>query len=594
MEKVQKKVAKIEFFKNYQRMWPYIKPYWFRALMAIVICIPIGALDAVIALALKPYMDIVMIDKSIQSPWYIPLGIVLFTCIQGFLNYMATYLNTWVGGKITNALKRDLYRKLLSYETSFFDARKSGDIIYRFNKDADLACNGLLANLKTFTSRLFSSISLIAVLIYNSWQLSIIAITVLGCAFLPLARIRERIKEVMNKSVAAGSQIITIYNETYSGNKTITSFNLENVQMHKFNKVLNNIFNFRIKITQRTSWLSPMMHIIVSIGIGAAIGYGSHLIVTKSITSGNFVSFITALIMLYTPIKNLGNNLNDVQFSFLAIDRIFSMLNRKPGIQNTPECIEMKGLNDSIEYRNISFSYGKKLPDVLENINFKVKAGTTTAFVGNSGGGKTTLVNLLPRFYNIERGEILFDGININKFKLHSLRQNIAVVFQDNFLFSGTIKENILLGKENATDEEINQAVKMAFLDEFIASLEKGLDTQIGERGIRLSGGQKQRIAIARAFIKNAPIVVLDEATSALDNKAEAVVQKAIDNLMKDKTVFVIAHRLSTIKNADKIIVVNKGHIVEQGTHDELLHIENGAYKSLYDAQFKKQDLIEL
>ncbi len=594
MEKVQKKVAKIEFVKNYQRMWPYIKPYWFRALMAIVICIPIGALDAVIALALKPYMDIVMIDKSIQSPWYIPLGIVLFTCIQGFLNYMATYLNTWVGGKITNALKRDLYRKLLSYETSFFDARKSGDIIYRFNKDADLACNGLLANLKTFTSRLFSSISLIAVLIYNSWQLSIIAITVLGCAFLPLARIRERIKEVMNKSVAAGSQIITIYNETYSGNKTITSFNLENVQMHKFNNVLNNIFNFRIKITQRTSWLSPMMHIIVSIGIGAAIGYGSHLIVTKSITSGNFVSFITALIMLYTPIKNLGNNLNDVQFSFMAIDRIFSMLNRKPGIQNAPESIEMNGLNDSIEYRNISFSYGKKLPDVLENINFKVKAGTTTAFVGNSGGGKTTLVNLLPRFYNIERGEILFDGVNINKFKLHSLRQNIAVVFQDNFLFSGTIKENILLGKENATDEEINQAVKMAFLDEFIASLEKGLDTQIGERGIRLSGGQKQRIAIARAFIKNAPIVVLDEATSALDNKAEAVVQKAIDNLMKDKTVFVIAHRLSTIKNADKIIVVNKGHIVEQGTHDELLHIENGAYKSLYDAQFKKQDLIEL
>ncbi len=594
MEKVQKKVAKIEFVKNYQRMWPYIKPYWFRALMAIVICIPIGALDAVIALALKPYMDIVMIDKSIQSPWYIPLGIVLFTCIQGFLNYMATYLNTWVGGKITNALKRDLYRKLLSYETSFFDARKSGDIIYRFNKDADLACNGLLANLKTFTSRLFSSISLIAVLIYNSWQLSIIAITVLGCAFLPLARIRERIKEVMNKSVAAGSQIITIYNETYSGNKTITSFNLENIQMHKFNNVLNNIFNFQIKITQRTSWLSPMMHIIVSIGIGAAIGYGSHLIVTKSITSGNFVSFITALIMLYTPIKNLGNNLNDVQFSFMAIDRIFSMLNRKPGIQNAPESIEMNGLNDSIEYRNISFSYGKKLPDVLENINFKVKAGTTTAFVGNSGGGKTTLVNLLPRFYNIERGEILFDGVNINKFKLHSLRQNIAVVFQDNFLFSGTIKENILLGKENATDEEINQAVKMAFLDEFIASLEKGLDTQIGERGIRLSGGQKQRIAIARAFIKNAPIVVLDEATSALDNKAEAVVQKAIDNLMKDKTVFVIAHRLSTIKNADKIIVVNKGHIVEQGTHDELLHIENGAYKSLYDAQFKKQDLIEL
>lgn len=594
MDKIKSKVAKIEFVKNYKRMWPYIKPYSFRAIMAILICIPIGSLDAVIALALKPYMDIVMVDKSIHSPWYIPLGIVLFTCIQGLLNYLAIYLNTWVGGKITNDLKRDLYRSLLHFETAFFDSRKSGDIIYRFNKDADLACSGLLNNLKTFISRLFSSISLTAVLIYNSWQLSIIAITVLGCAFLPLAKIRDRIKEVMNKSVTAGSKIITIYNETYAGNKTITSYNLENIQMKKFDEVQDNIFNFKIKITQRTSWLSPMMHVIVSIGIGAAIGYGSHLIITKTITSGNFVSFITALIMLYTPIKNLGNNLNDVQFSFMAIDRIFGMLNRKPQILDNPNCIKMQGLNESIEYKNVFFRYSPKLPDVLENINFKVKAGTTTAFVGNSGGGKTTLVNLLPRFYNLESGEILFDGVNIKNFELASLRANIAVVFQDNFLFSGTIKENILLGKPDATEDEIKLSVKMACLEEFVTSLEKGLNTEIGERGIRLSGGQKQRIAIARAFLKNAPIVVLDEATSALDNKAEAVVQKAIDNLMKDKTVFVIAHRLSTIKNADKIIVVNKAHIVEEGTHEELLKIENGAYKSLYEAQFRQQDLIQV
>lgn len=591
MGKLREQVNKIEFIKNYKRMWPYIKPYWFRALMAILICIPIGSLDAIIALSLKPYMDIVMIDKSIQSPWYIPLGIVLFTCLQGYLNYLATYLNTWVGGKITNALKRDLYKKLLTYETAFFDSRKSGDIIYRFNKDADLACSGLLNNLKTFTSRLFSSLSLIGVLIYNSWQLSIIAITILGCAFLPLAKIRNRIKEVMNKSVAAGSQIITIYNETFSGNKTITSYNLENIQMHKFNEVLNNIFNFQIKITQRTSWLSPMMHIIVSIGIGAAIGYGSHLIITKEITSGNFVSFITALIMLYTPIKNLGNNLNDVQFSFMAIDRIFDMLNRKPAIGDTTNSLEINTLQNSIEFKNVSFKYGPKLPYVLENINFKANAGTTTALVGNSGGGKTTIVNLLPRFYNITSGEILFDNKDIRSIKLSSLRKNISVVFQDNFLFSGTIRENILFGKENATEEEINKAVKMAYLDEFIATLDKGLETQIGERGIRLSGGQKQRIAIARAFLKNAPIVVLDEATSALDNKAEAIVQKAIENLMKDKTVFVIAHRLSTIKNADKIIVINKGKIAEEGTHEELLKIPNGAYKSLYDAQFKTQKL---
>ncbi len=587
---IKGKFGNIDFVKNYKRMWPYIKPYSFRALVALLICIPIGSLDAVIALSLKPYMDIVMVEKSIQSPWYIPLGIVLFTCLQGFLNYMAVYLNTWVGGKITNALKHDLYKKLLTFETGFFDCRNSGDIVFRFNNDADCACAGLLNNLKSFTSRLFSSISLIGVLIYNSWQLAIIAIAILICAFLPLAKLRERIKDVMNKSVAAGAHIITIFNETFSGNKTIFAYNLENIQVKKFDDILNNIFNFSIKITQRTSWLSPMMHVIVSIGIGAAIGYGSHLIITKEITSGNFVSFITALIMLYTPIKNLGNNLNQVQFSFMAIDRIFELFDQDTLIKDNNNAAALSDITDYIEYNNVSFSYGERLPQVLNNITFKAYAGTTTAFVGNSGGGKTTIVNLLPRFYNITGGEIIIDGKNINQYSVKSLRENIAVVFQDNFLFSGTIKENIILGNPSATEEDIRIAVKMACLDEFISSLEFGLETEIGERGIRLSGGQKQRIAIARAFIKNAPVIILDEATSALDNKAEVIVQKAIDNLMKDKTVFVIAHRLSTIKNADNIIVINDGQIVESGKHDELLNIENGAYKSLYNAQFRNQE----
>lgn len=587
---IKGKFGNIDFVKNYKRMWPYIKPYSFRALVALLICIPIGSLDAVIALSLKPYMDIVMVEKSIQSPWYIPLGIVLFTCLQGFLNYMAVYLNTWVGGKITNALKHDLYKKLLTFETGFFDCRNSGDIVFRFNNDADCACAGLLNNLKSFTSRLFSSISLIGVLIYNSWQLAIIAIAILICAFLPLAKLRERIKDVMNKSVAAGAHIITIFNETFSGNKTIFAYNLENIQVKKFDDILNNIFNFSIKITQRTSWLSPMMHVIVSIGIGAAIGYGSHLIITKEITSGNFVSFITALIMLYTPIKNLGNNLNQVQFSFMAIDRIFELFDQDTLIKDNNNAAALSDITDYIEYNNVSFSYGERLPQVLNNITFKAYAGTTTAFVGNSGGGKTTIVNLLPRFYNITGGEIIIDGKNINQYSVKSLRENIAVVFQDNFLFSGTIRENIILGNPSATEEDIRIAVKMACLDEFINSLEFGLETEIGERGIRLSGGQKQRIAIARAFIKNAPVIILDEATSALDNKAEVIVQKAIDNLMKDKTVFVIAHRLSTIKNADNIIVINDGQIVESGKHDELLNIENGAYKSLYNAQFRNQE----
>ena len=580
------KLKNLRFVVNYRRMWPYVRPYWFRALLAVTICIPIGALDAVIALSLKPYMDLVMVEKSIQSPWYIPFGIVAFTSIQGCLNYLATYLNTWVGAKITNGLKFTLYKKMLTLQTAFFDTRNSGDVIFAFNNNADMACSGLLDNLKVFTQRLFSSISLVGVLFYNSWKLALIAVVVLGCAFLPVARIRKRINDVMSKTLVADASVITAYNEAFSGNKTITAYNLQPQQTNRFFDILRGIFTLRIKLVQKTSWLSPMMHVVVSVGIGLAIGYGSHLILTGEITSGNFVSFITALIMLYTPIKSIGNNFNQVQLSFFAIERVFDMLDLEPQIKDKENAVVMPSDYSIIEFHDVNFEYVKDVP-VLKNINLEVKRGQTVAFVGNSGGGKTTIVNLLPRFYDVKSGSITIDGTDIRDFTLESLRNNISVVFQDNFLFSGTIRENIMLGNQNATESLLQEAIKAAYLDDFVSGLEHGLETFIGERGILLSGGQKQRVAIARAFLKNAPIVILDEATSALDNKAEAVVQMAIDNLMRDKTVFVIAHRLSTIQNADKIVVINQGEIVESGTHDELLKIENGAYNKLYNAQFK-------
>ena len=580
------KLKNLRFVVNYRRMWPYVRPYWFRALLAVTICIPIGALDAVIALSLKPYMDLVMVEKSIQSPWYIPFGIVAFTSIQGCLNYLATYLNTWVGAKITNGLKFTLYKKMLTLQTAFFDTRNSGDVIFAFNNNADMACSGLLDNLKVFTQRLFSSISLVGVLFYNSWKLALIAVVVLGCAFLPVTRIRKRINDVMSKTLVADASVITAYNEAFSGNKTITAYNLQPQQTNRFFDILRGIFTLRIKLVQKTSWLSPMMHVVVSVGIGLAIGYGSHLILTGEITSGNFVSFITALIMLYTPIKSIGNNFNQVQLSFFAIERVFDMLDLEPQIKDKKNAVVMPSDYSIIEFHDVNFEYVKDVP-VLKNINLEVKRGQTVAFVGNSGGGKTTIVNLLPRFYDVKSGSITIDGTDIRDFTLESLRNNISVVFQDNFLFSGTIRENIMLGNQNATESLLQEAIKAAYLDDFVSGLEHGLETFIGERGILLSGGQKQRVAIARAFLKNAPIVILDEATSALDNKAEAVVQMAIDNLMRDKTVFVIAHRLSTIQNADKIVVINQGEIVESGTHDELLKIENGAYKTLYNAQFK-------
>lgn len=584
-QKMDKKYGNNENYHSLSRILPYFRPYLFRTFLALSLAIPIGALDAVIALALKPYMDIVMLNKQIHSTWYIPFLIILFTTIQGSLNYLATYMNDWVGGRVTNDLKIDLYTKLMRQSSYFFDKQTSGKVLKAYNNDADKSCSGLLSNMKSCISRLFSSISLIGVLFYNSWQLAIIAVSVLTCAMIPLMKMKSAIKDVYNRSEGENAKVLTTYNEAFGGNKIIAAYNLYDLNSKKFSELVHNVFNLKMKITQHVGWLSPMMHIIVSVGIGAVIGLGSYFIVKGSLTAGQFVSFITALIMLYTPIKGLGNNAKNMTTCLCAMDRVVSKLDKKTGFQDKKDAVDFPKFSEKITFDDVSFYY-KKDVYVLHNISFEVKKGETIALVGNSGGGKTTIVNLLPRFYNTKGGDIKIDGTSIYKIKIDDLRANIAVVFQDNFLFEGTIRDNIMIGNLNATKEELQQAIKNSYLDDFINSLEKGLDTPIGERGVLLSGGQKQRIGIARAFLKNAPILVLDEATSALDNQAEHIVQQAIDNLMKDRTVFVIAHRLSTIQNADKIAVINHGYLTEMGTHDELLGIPNGEYKKLYDMQF--------
>lgn len=583
--KMDEKYGENENYHSLTTILPYFKPYLFRTLLALLLAIPIGSLDAVIALSLKPYMDIVMLNKQMQSPLYIPFLIIIFTTIQGTLNYLATYMNDWVGGKVTNDLKIDLYKKLMHQSSSFFDKQTSGKVLKGYNNDADKSCSGLLTNIKTCISRLFSSISLIAVLFYNSWMLAIIAVIALSCAMIPLMKMKSTIKGVYNKSEGENAKVLTTYNEAFAGNKIIAAYNLYDLKKSQFNKLVNTVFGLRIKITQHIGWLSPLMHIIVSCGIGAVIGLGSYLIVQGKLTAGQFVSFITALIMLYTPIKGLGNNAKSMTTCLCAMERVVSKLDKKSGIIDKPDAINFPDFKDKITFEDINFEYKKDKP-VLKNISFEVTKGETIALVGNSGGGKTTIVNLLPRFYKLKKGAIKIDGISINDIKLNDLRAHIAIVFQDNFLFEGTIRDNILLGKLDATEAELHNAIKNSYLEDFINSLENGLDTQIGERGVLLSGGQKQRIGIARAFLKNAPILILDEATSALDNQAEHIVQQAIDNLMKDRTVFVIAHRLSTIQNANRIAVINQGYLTELGTHEELLKIPNGDYKKLYNMQF--------
>ena len=579
------KIKNTHFIYDYSQMMPYIRPYWGRALLGVLITIPVGAMDAVIAWSLKPYMDVMMIEQSAKTYW-IPLIIVIFSILQGALTFASTYLNMWVGQKISNDVKVDLFEKLMNFEAAYFDNNTSGNIVMRYNDDVDTACSGLINNLKQFFTRFFSSISLIVVLFYNSWQLAIIAVIVLFCALFPLTGVRKKIKDINLESLFTNGEVLTHFNESVGGNRVVTSYNLYDYQNSRFNNTLHRAFHLGMKMIQRTGTLSPFMHFVVSLGIALVIWVGSYLILSHQITAGNFVSFVAALILLYNPIKGIGNNFNNVQLSLMAMERVFELMYAQPKIHDRENAQQLTGINDGIEYRDVCFEYVKDKP-VLQNINLKIKKGETVAFVGNSGGGKSTLVNLLPRFYEVNEGQICIDGTDIRDFTLQSLRENMSIVFQDNFLFSGTIRDNIILGKEDATEEEINHAVEASFVSDFVKDLKKGLDTDIGERGNLLSGGQKQRIAIARAFIKNAPIVILDEATSALDNKSEEVVQQAIENLMKDRTVLVIAHRLSTVRHADKIVVVNYGKIAEVGTHDELINNPDSIYGSLYKAQLK-------
>ena len=585
------------------RIWPYIKPYWFRILLTFMVAIPLGLLDGVTAFALKPFMDYVVgkqdwvfhiFSHEYTLTWQlfaflIPFLVVAFAAVQGLLRYLNEYLSAWTSQHITNDVKIDLFHKLIYMHPQFFDENSSGVIIQRYMNDPQTASAGIIDQIKTITTSLFGALGLIAVMLYSSWRLAIVGVLVLNVAFLPVALIRKRIKSASNKNMVIGGNITTNINETYSGNKVMAAYGLQERQEKDFVTQVWNSFDVNMSLTKRAGWMSPIMYLIASVGIALVLAYGTHLINSGIMTAGSFASFVTSLLLLYKPVKTLGNTLTNIQNIFVAMGRVFELFDVKPEITDAPDAIEMKSLDRDIKFENVEFEYVKDVP-VIKNLNLTVNKNETLAIVGNSGGGKSTLVNLLPRFYDIKSGSIKFDDVDIRKFTLDSLRRNISMVFQDNFLYSGTIKENILMGNANATEEDLNNAIEYAHLQDVIAELPDGLETMLGERGLTLSGGQRQRVAIARAMIRKAPIVILDEATSALDNESEALVQKAIDNLMQNRTVFIIVHRLSTIKNADRIAVINEGELVELGTHDELMAIEKGSYKALYEMQFRSQE----
>ena len=582
-----------------KRVFPYIKPIMGRVILGFLIAIPVGLLDGIVSFSLKPYMDYVVGEQNLIIGSHeisysllavlMPFGIIFFALFQGILRYLNAYFTDWTSFKMTNAVKKDLFARLVFMDTSFFDENSSGIVINRYLTDSDEAAKSLVDQIKCFVVSLFGAVSLIAVMLYSSWKLAVVGVLVLAFAFLPIIFIRKKIKSTSNRNTVINGDMTTIMNETYSGNKVVSGYNLQSRQIKLFNKAIDESFSVMISLTKRAGWMSPVMYLIASFGIAFVLYYGTQLIHSGSMTAGSFASFVTSLLLLYKPIKTLGNTLTKFQSIFVALGRVFELFDYVPTIKDKPQTFALQDLHSDITFENVCFAYNES-KTVLKNINLCVKKGETIAIVGNSGGGKSTLVNLLPRFYDVTQGAVKFDGIDIRDFKLTELRDRMSVVFQDNFLFTGTIRENIMLANPNASKDDLNSVIDASHLRELIEMLPNGLDTLLGERGTSLSGGQRQRIAIARAMIRNTPIIILDEATSALDNESEAIVQKALDNLMSNKTVFVIAHRLSTIKNADRIIVINDGKIVEEGSHEELLGRADGHYKHLYDVQFKNSE----
>lgn len=584
-------------------IWGWLRPYAWVAALGLLLTLPVGIFDAAVAAFLRPYIDQVVLGKSAAYSRAIPLLIIGFTAIQGTFLFLSSYVNCWVGNRMAFDLRRRLYEKLLTLDSAFFDRTDSGKILLRFSTDATTATAGMINNLRFFLTRLFSTLALTVVLFYNSWWLALIAISVVGLAFYPIRVVRRKMRVLNGKNEYDGAAASMIYNETFAGNRTILAYGLESHQLARFNGLMDEMFVTSMRIVRHSNWLSPTMHFIVSIGLACVLGLGGWLVIGGRMTGGTFTSFIAALLMMYTPMRSIGNNVASIQNALLALERVRDALLLQPtvgdgsGSENSSSWVDCSSFDGArsctnsgglaIAFEKVTFGYDPDRP-VLSDLTLEIRPGEVVGIVGHSGGGKTSLMQLLLRLYDPQRGVIRIAGQDIRSLPLATVRGSIAAVFQDNFLFSASLRENILLGRLNASDEDLRAALRNAYLEDFVKSLPQGLDTFVGERGVLLSGGQRQRIAIARAMLRNAPIVILDEATSALDNRSEAIIQRALDNLMADRTVLIIAHRLSILKNVDRILVLDHGRIVESGSREELLDRPDGMFKNFYEMQFRR------
>jgi ATP-binding cassette, subfamily B, bacterial MsbA len=571
----------------YKRLLLYLKPYRMRLIWAAVFMLLSSAMISAQTYLVKPVIDKVIIGMDWRMGRWVPLALIIVSILKGITWYGRDYFMGYVGQKVVNDIRDQLYAHIQNLSFSYFTKTPTGVIMSRIVNDVNLVQGALTRVPSSLVQGAFTMAALTIYILYLNWRLAAFSLVVLPFAGIALSKFSRRFRKTSTQMQEQIGDLTTHLHETISGVRIVKAFGMELYEGRRFAARNKDLFNSLMRSIKTSALSHPVMETISMIGTAFVILYGLYaIIVTKTMTPGDFFSFTVALVFFYRPLKDMNGINNVVQDGIAAAKRIFEVLDTEPEIKNRDGAISLSRDFKTIELKDLSFQY-EETP-VLKNINLTTRSGETIAIVGRSGGGKTTLVNLLPRFYDVTRGAILIDGTDIRNATLESLRSCTAIVTQQTILFNDTIRNNIAYGHTEKSFDDVVRAAQAAHADGFIRALPKGYDTMIGESGVKLSGGQRQRIAIARALLKDAPILILDEATSSLDTESEREVQNALDTLMKGRTSFVIAHRLSTIMNADRIVVLKDGRIVEEGRHEVLLSI-GGEYKNLYDQQFRDE-----
>ncbi len=572
----------------YLRILSYIKPYMHRLLFAMVCTIMAAAGNLYIPWIIKDMIDEVLADKNGTMLNWIAASIIAIFIVRGLFWYGQNYLMSYVGQSVIIDIRAAVFKKLQRLSVSFYDKNKTGTIMSYVTNDVNALQSAMVENTIEMITEGFILIGSVVAMIYLDWRLTLFTVCTFPVVLWFMEFFGKKIRKTGGRIQECTADITSVLQESVASARVIKSFVREDYEVDRFD--VENKANFRanMKNAQLMATLTPVVELVAAIGVTMIIWYGGNNVINGTITAGSLVAFLTYAVNISNPIKRLTRVIGNIQKALAAAQRVFMIIDMPEEIAESRDAKQLPEVSGKVEFQNVSFAYNDK-GNVITDLSFSVKPGEVIAIVGPSGAGKSTIANLLPRFYDVNKGDIKIDGHSVREVTLDSLREQVGIVPQETMLFNGSVYNNILYGRLDATKEEIEAAAKAANAHDFIMQLTDGYETKLGDRGVNLSGGQRQRIAIARAILKNPRILILDEATSALDTESERVVQEALERLMVGRTSFVIAHRLSTVKNADKILVLEKGNLVESGTHDELLALD-GLYAHLYKIQYRNKE----